>query len=210
MYTKQSEASSEGIDMESNNMKFPDDPSVTLTIRLIMQGKVSRDSSLFAFPYRFFHCRLHFFSVNARTIESRFFTRSNKSSCKSFIFMIFHREFTFCIRRFSLLNDASHICKSQSSEALECWFDVRERDGAIDRDLLKVPIAKALKINREQSSRLLMNSNNGVNISVPFYLISSFLSPCFCFDCDAPARWLGRIVKSTIEVIRLLATTPSD
>lgn len=27
--------------MESNNAKFPDDPSVTLTIRLIMQGKVS-------------------------------------------------------------------------------------------------------------------------------------------------------------------------
>jgi hypothetical protein len=27
--------------MESNNVKFPDDPSVTLTIRLIMQGKVS-------------------------------------------------------------------------------------------------------------------------------------------------------------------------
>ena len=27
--------------MESNNLKFSDDPSVTLTIRLIMQGKVS-------------------------------------------------------------------------------------------------------------------------------------------------------------------------
>jgi hypothetical protein len=27
--------------MESNNMKFSDDPAVTLTIRLIMQGKVS-------------------------------------------------------------------------------------------------------------------------------------------------------------------------
>jgi hypothetical protein len=27
--------------MESNNAKFSDDPSVTLTIRLIMQGKVS-------------------------------------------------------------------------------------------------------------------------------------------------------------------------
>jgi hypothetical protein len=27
--------------MDSNNVKFPDDPTVTLTIRLIMQGKVS-------------------------------------------------------------------------------------------------------------------------------------------------------------------------
>lgn len=27
--------------MDSNNAKFPDDPAVTLTIRLIMQGKVS-------------------------------------------------------------------------------------------------------------------------------------------------------------------------
>lgn len=27
--------------MESNNLKFTDDPTVTLTIRLIMQGKVS-------------------------------------------------------------------------------------------------------------------------------------------------------------------------
>lgn len=75
-------------------MKFPDDPSVTLTIRLIMQGKVSR--------LRFFsHLVIDFFfigvyiTVKARTIESRdflSFTRSNKSSCKSFIFTIFHQE----------------------------------------------------------------------------------------------------------------------
>lgn len=39
--------------METNNAKFPDDPSVTLTIRLIMQGKVSHLHTIIDFSGKF-------------------------------------------------------------------------------------------------------------------------------------------------------------
>jgi hypothetical protein len=116
------------IDMESNNIKFPDDPAVTLTIRLIMQGKVSHlhtniDSHRqISYSFRFlidsivrrFRFRLRLIIHYAHNwIEIYPSIVSYKSSCKSFIFMIFHEEFAFRIlfsfspRRFRIFASSS-------------------------------------------------------------------------------------------------------
>lgn len=99
--------------MESNNMKFPDDPSVTLTIRLIMQGKVSR----ICIRLLIFYCCCAFtFRQNENEIYPSII--SNTSSRKSFIFMIFHEKIYFSFSAFySAIHVNPAINKSWSDES---------------------------------------------------------------------------------------------
>lgn len=94
--------------METNNAKFPDDPSVTLTIRLIMQGKVSHLHTIIDFHLR----RLSTMpSLRAQLSWDSLLNHSlrliNHRRCKSFNFTIFHVEFT-------LLHDFYAVCRLPS------------------------------------------------------------------------------------------------
>lgn len=127
--------------MESNNMKFPDDPSVTLTIRLIMQGKVSHLHTIIDFLLPFIvPCVIHVPS-NENECERRFILQSfwihqavNLSSLWSFMRNLFF-VFYFAIHVNPAINrswivEAAVDCKGK-------WG----RAAALDRflvDLLRV------------------------------------------------------------------------
>lgn len=99
--------------MESNNMKFPDDPSVTLTIRLIMQGKVSWICIRLLI---FYWCGAFTFRQNENEIYSSII--SNTSNRKSFIFMIFHEKFTSLFFRILFCDSR----KSRNQQKLKQWI----------------------------------------------------------------------------------------
>lgn len=174
--------------MESSNPKFPDDPSVTLTIRLIMQGKVSHLLILFTrnvpklsqlsvidsrvILHSLKRCKSNIFKmwkILGEWILQIFDRLLKKYICffmtlyMSPIFTPFPRFYQLCSQihpsTVGIWKGLNDVWKKQSGEKKSGYFTVR----------------KTFKIPAEEKS---FNPNNRVNISVIF---SS--RPLLCVHC---------------------------
>lgn len=130
--------------MESNTVKFPDDPSVTLTIRLIMQGKVSH---LHTITIDFLKSRI---AIEIHPSITRIYLIQviNLSSLWSFASIFYFTTFFWRTFIYADRNQQHSVDLSAQGRA---------------KNLLNF---SCIRFSIKCKDRLLMNSNNGANISV--------------------------------------------